>query len=83
MPAMSDDNAPPIWTRDEPQSPCVNICVMHPTEGICVGCFRTLEEIAGWGAMPADQRRTIMAELPARKPWLKKRRGGRGGRRDA
>ncbi|MDB6176458.1 DUF1289 domain-containing protein [Paracoccus sp. Z330] len=71
----------PIWTRDEPQSPCVNICVMHPHEGICVGCLRTLDEIAGWGSMPAETRRDIMAQLPARKSLLKKRRGGKSARR--
>ncbi|MDO5706133.1 MAG: DUF1289 domain-containing protein [Paracoccus sp. (in: a-proteobacteria)] len=76
-----DDRAP-IWTRTEPQSPCVNICVMHPSEGICVGCYRTLDEIASWGLMSAEARRAVLADLPVRKPTLKKRRGGRNGRRD-
>jgi predicted Fe-S protein YdhL (DUF1289 family) len=73
---------PPVWTRMEPQSPCVNICVIHPQEGICVGCYRTLTEIAQWAGMNDDSRRAVLAELPERKPRLKKRRGGRGGRRD-
>lgn len=72
----------PLWTRMEPQSPCINICVMHPSEGICVGCYRTMAEIAGWAAMGADARRAVLADLPDRKPLLKKRRGGRNGRRD-
>ncbi|MBU3028544.1 DUF1289 domain-containing protein [Paracoccus marinaquae] len=76
------NDAAPIWTRDEPQSPCINICVMHPYEGICVGCYRRLDEIAAWGSLPAETRQQIMAELPGRKPLLKKRRGGRNGRRD-
>jgi|JI10StandDraft_1071094.scaffolds.fasta_scaffold389152_3 predicted Fe-S protein YdhL (DUF1289 family) len=33
----------------EVPSPCVNVCRMAPTTGWCEGCFRTLEEIAGWG----------------------------------
>ena len=73
---------PPVWTRMEPQSPCVNICVIHPQEGICVGCYRTLSEIAQWAGMNDDMRRAVLAELPERKRRLKKRRGGRGGRRD-
>ena len=77
------NDAAPIWTRDEVQSPCVNICVMHPAEGICVGCYRTLEEIAAWGMMSPENRRAVLADLPGRKPLLKKRRGGRNGRRDA
>jgi len=24
---------------------------MDPASGLCKGCFRTLDEIAGWGAM--------------------------------
>ena len=74
------NDAVPIWTREEPQSPCVNVCVMHPSEGICVGCYRTLDEIAGWGMMSPDNRRAVLALLPDRKPLLKKRRGGRAGR---
>ncbi|TRW95090.1 DUF1289 domain-containing protein [Paracoccus sp. M683] len=72
----------PVWTRMEPQSPCVNICVIHPQEGICVGCYRSLAEIAGWAGMSIEARQAVLDELPARKPRLKKRRGGRGGRRD-
>lgn len=71
---------PPIWTRMEPQSPCVNVCVIHPHEGICVGCYRTLTEIAQWAGMSPDARAAIIEELPARKPRLKKRRGRRKAR---
>ena len=56
------------------ESPCVNICVMHPSRDICVGCFRTMDEIVAWASLAPDLRRTIMAELPARRESLKKRR---------
>ncbi|MFZ5750928.1 MAG: DUF1289 domain-containing protein [Pseudomonadota bacterium] len=69
-----------IWARREPDSPCVKLCTIHPAEGICIGCYRTLSEIAGWGAMPPEDRRRIMAELPARAPRLAQRRGGRAAR---
>lgn len=69
-----------LWKRDEIESPCVNICVIHPRAGICAGCYRTLEEIAGWSAMTPEARRAVMAELPERAGQLKKRRGGRAGR---
>lgn len=70
---MSDD----IWTRAEVESPCVKLCSIHPVEGICVGCLRSLEEIGGWGSMTPDARRAVMADLPSRAPRLRKRRGGR------
>ncbi len=71
-----------IWQRDEVQSPCVKLCVVHPEERICVGCFRTIEEISGWSRMTHEDRASIMADLPARAPRLIKRRGGRMGRLD-
>lgn len=69
-----------IWKRDEIQSPCVKICVIHPQERICTGCLRTIDEIAQWSRMSNDERNTIMAELPTREPRLKQRRGGRKAR---
>jgi predicted Fe-S protein YdhL (DUF1289 family) len=69
-----------VWKREEVESPCVKICVVHPAERMCVGCYRTIDEIAGWGRMTADERRAVMAELPSRAPRLTQRRGGRAGR---
>jgi len=66
-----------VWQRAEVQSPCVKICVVHPTEGLCVGCLRTVAEIAGWSRLTPAERAAVMAELPARAPRLAKRRGGR------
>lgn len=69
-----------VWKRDEVQSPCVKICVMHPEARLCTGCLRSIEEITGWSRMSDDQRRAIMDELPSRESLLKKRRGGRAAR---
>ncbi len=66
-----------VWKREEVQSPCVKLCVVHPESRICVGCFRSIDEIAGWSRLTAAERSTIMAELPARASTLTKRRGGR------
>ena len=70
----------PIWTRDEIESPCVRICVIHPDTKLCTGCARSLEEIGGWTRMDSETRRNIMAELPKREPIPKTRRGGRAAR---
>lgn len=69
-----------IWKRAEIESPCVKICVVHPEAKICIGCYRTIAEIGGWSRMSADERRLLMAELPARTKTMTKRRGGRMGR---
>jgi predicted Fe-S protein YdhL (DUF1289 family) len=70
----------PVWRRDEVQSPCIQICVVHPEERICTGCYRTIDEITRWSRLSAEDRTRIMEELPARAPRLAKRRGGRAAR---
>lgn len=73
---MKDD----VWERAEVDSPCVKVCVVHPEARICVGCHRTLDEIAGWSRMTPEARRAVMAELPTRASLLLNRRGGRAAR---
>ncbi|WP_431558874.1 DUF1289 domain-containing protein [Methyloceanibacter sp.] len=48
------------------ETPCVNICLLDETSGLCAGCGRTIGEIARWAGMTAGQRRAIMAALPER-----------------
>jgi len=61
-------------------SPCVKVCVIHPAAGICVGCYRSLDEIAAWGRLAPSARAAVMAELPGRAALLRRRRGGRSAR---
>ncbi|SDC93736.1 DUF1289 domain-containing protein [Ruegeria marina] len=69
-----------VWKRNEIESPCIRICLVHPTERICTGCYRTIDEISRWSRMDSEERARIMAELPSRAPNLTKRRGGRAAR---
>ena len=71
-----------IWKRDEIESPCIKICVVHPQERLCTGCLRSIDEIGRWSRMSADERSAVIADLPARAPRLRKRRGGRAARLD-
>jgi len=48
------------------ESPCILICSIDLQTGYCFGCGRTGAEIAGWIGMTVQQRREIMAQLPAR-----------------
>ncbi|MGR3640235.1 DUF1289 domain-containing protein [Alterinioella nitratireducens] len=73
---MSDE----IWQRNEVESPCVKICVVHPNARICIGCFRSVEEITQWSRMSHAERARIMDELPNRKGQVAQRRGGRAAR---
>ncbi|MEP7180919.1 MAG: DUF1289 domain-containing protein [Betaproteobacteria bacterium] len=48
-------------------SPCTSVCTMDAGSGLCVGCFRTLDEIADWSVLDADAKRDVLAALPARR----------------
>jgi predicted Fe-S protein YdhL (DUF1289 family) len=39
---------------------------MNPKTGLCIGCARTLDEIARWAEMSDAERERVMAELPFR-----------------
>jgi predicted Fe-S protein YdhL (DUF1289 family) len=48
------------------ETPCVQTCVLDAASQRCRGCGRTLAEIANWTSYTADERRRVMAALPAR-----------------
>ena len=48
-------------------SPCINVCRMDADFALCLGCFRSLDEIAEWG-MAGDQRKLeILAAVDKRR----------------
>ncbi|MCB1473537.1 MAG: DUF1289 domain-containing protein [Rhodobiaceae bacterium] len=48
------------------ETPCIGICNMDRARGICQGCGRTIDEIAGWMQMSPQERARVMHALPAR-----------------
>jgi predicted Fe-S protein YdhL (DUF1289 family) len=58
------------------ESPCNRVCVVHPTLGLCIGCGRSLDEIARWIDFAAADRARIMAQLPSRLAAMPGPRGG-------
>jgi predicted Fe-S protein YdhL (DUF1289 family) len=47
-------------------TPCIAVCIIDPRTSLCLGCGRTLPEIARWHRIESPERLAIMAELPAR-----------------
>lgn len=47
-------------------SPCISICRMHAITGLCVGCFRTRDEIAAWGNAGDDAKLATWARIEER-----------------
>ena len=48
-------------------TPCIKVCVVDGESGLCLGCYRTLPEVAGWARLTDDERTGIMAELASRR----------------
>jgi hypothetical protein len=49
------------------ESPCTSVCVIDPVTGLCAGCFRNLDEIAGWIDFSTERRRAVMEALARRR----------------
>lgn len=62
-PAMAGPPAPPRPIA----TPCVQVCVVDGESGLCLGCFRTLAEVAGWARFTDAEREAIMTALPDRR----------------
>lgn len=54
-------------------SPCNSICRMDPSSGWCLGCARTLPEIAAWAGLDEAGKRQIWSLLPERREQLGER----------
>jgi predicted Fe-S protein YdhL (DUF1289 family) len=48
------------------ETPCIAVCIIDPKTKLCLGCGRTLPEIARWHRIESTERLDIMAGLPAR-----------------
>lgn len=48
-------------------SPCNSVCTIDALTGYCAGCYRTLDEIAGWIDLGTEARRALVAALDGRR----------------
>ena len=48
-------------------TPCVMVCTVDGASGLCLGCLRTLPEIATWSRMSDEERAKVMDELSGRR----------------
>ena len=59
-----------------PSSPCLNLCSLDE-RGVCRGCYRTLDEIAGWTRMSAADQWATVERAEGRRLAGEKERGKR------
>ncbi|MDJ0776435.1 MAG: DUF1289 domain-containing protein [Gammaproteobacteria bacterium] len=57
--ATSDTDINPV------ESPCINICTLDDDD-ICVGCFRSIDEICAWREASESERRAVLERAAAR-----------------
>ncbi|MFK8042775.1 DUF1289 domain-containing protein [Congregibacter sp.] len=53
-------------SADEPGSPCLSICALDEND-ICLGCYRSAEEITDWFMASAMQKREMLERARARR----------------
>ncbi len=50
----------------EPQSPCISVCVLDDND-ICMGCFRSSEEVTEWFMATAEEKQAILERARQRR----------------
>jgi len=48
------------------ESPCKDICTTDPESGLCVGCGRSIEEIANWNSYTDIKKKEILVNIESR-----------------
>ena len=47
-------------------SPCISICQMDARSGLCLGCFRNIDEICAWSGMAEGAKRAVWQRIEQR-----------------
>jgi hypothetical protein len=63
---MIQNKQPPLA-----KSPCINVCTLDTINGLCQGCFRTLDEISVWSQASNDEKLTILSAVSRRRETLR------------
>ncbi len=53
--------------RTKLPSPCISVCQMEPSTGVCLGCYRTRGEIASWSIMDETDQLQLLNILSERR----------------
>jgi predicted Fe-S protein YdhL (DUF1289 family) len=52
---------------NSPISPCIGVCIIDPASDFCLGCARTIPEIAGWLDFSPEEKQRLLEALAERK----------------
>ncbi len=48
------------------ESPCVRMCTLDDND-ICLGCYRSIDEICAWGGASNEERQEILLSATSRR----------------
>lgn len=54
-------------------NPCVEVCTLD-WDDICLGCFRSMDEICAWYSMTDDEKRAVLRKAEERSTQPRPRR---------
>jgi predicted Fe-S protein YdhL (DUF1289 family) len=60
------------------ESPCIRVCTLDAAGEICLGCFRTLDEIGMWSSLSDPERAHVLEHLAARRSRHEAAQSGKG-----
>lgn len=63
--SASDPLAARTASETPVRSPCVSICCLDEND-ICIGCYRSGDEICAWSGLNNDQRRAVLEQVAVR-----------------
>lgn len=52
-------------SEGEVRSPCISVCVLDDDD-ICLGCYRSAEEITDWSMLGNDEKREVLSRARER-----------------
>ncbi len=52
-----------------PPSPCNLVCTLDAATGLCMGCYRNMDEIAAWPDFSAAQKMAVLEALASRRAF--------------
>lgn len=58
--------------KENVPSPCVSVCRMNAATGLCLGCWRSIDEIRAWSTSDDDTRRQMWTRIEQRAQALAK-----------
>ncbi|MCH2176500.1 MAG: DUF1289 domain-containing protein [Lentisphaeria bacterium] len=51
-------------------SPCIQVCKLNK-ENLCIGCFRSIDEIAFWIDLSEEEQKEVVKQCQIRKETLR------------